>query len=152
MPRLYSHFPDMSSSTVGAHVGQRIRFGGFRHYDYGPTKNVEVYGQSIAPPYNLSSIQCKYIVLMSAQNDFLSDETDDDILRSQLRGNPNYINIFCDRISVSVPLYTDYLVPYQFFSHGDFLYGNNAGVYINSPILRILASLNLNSEIANLTN
>ncbi len=89
IPRLFAHFPDSTSTITGAHLGQRIKSGNFAHYDYGVVKNLEIYGQTAPPNYNLSKIDSQYIVLMSALNDFLGDPTDVDLLRSQLTGSIN---------------------------------------------------------------
>ncbi len=70
-------------------MGQRIKSGNFSYYDYGVAKNLKIYGQTEPPNYNISKIDSQYIVLMSALNDFLGDNTDVDLLRSQLTGSIN---------------------------------------------------------------
>jgi len=47
-----------------------VNSGGFRKYDYGPDKNLEVYGQEIPPEYDFTKITAP-IALYWAQNDWL---------------------------------------------------------------------------------
>jgi hypothetical protein len=42
--------------SVVRYRAQSIRNGTFSHFDYGAKENLEVYGQKVPPPYDLSSI------------------------------------------------------------------------------------------------
>lgn len=96
----------------------------FRMYDYKDEyKNMEEYGQTVPPRYNLSNIQLKTIVLFRGVRDFLSDPIDQIILVNRLK----------------VPLYEDHVL--ETYSHLDFLISPTIVRDVNEPILRILDKL-----------
>lgn len=86
----FAHFPDGTSTRALAHLAQRVVFNTFSFYDWGETKNIELYNTPIAPIYNLSRIDNQYMIFFSGMNDYLADPTDVDILRSKLTGKISY--------------------------------------------------------------
>lgn len=50
------HFPSGSSVKNMDHFDQIIKSGKFRKYDYGATKNQQIYGTKEPPVYNLTRI------------------------------------------------------------------------------------------------
>lgn len=90
-------------------------------YDYG-WRNKKVYGQSSPPEYDLSKITNQHIVLMSSKNDKLADPEDVNLLRSKLTVKP----------------VIDYIVPYDKFTHTDFLVAMNASFLVNSVVIQAL--------------
>ncbi|CAG2119232.1 unnamed protein product, partial [Medioppia subpectinata] len=124
-PRLFAHFPDSSSTIAVSHVIQRIMNENFSYFSYNSSEmNQRVYGQQTAPNYNISSIDSKYIVIMNGLNDWIADPTDVDILVDQL----------------TVPI-VRHVIPYEHWTHGDFVFAREVGKYINAPILGVLHSL-----------
>lgn len=96
----------------------------FRMYDYkDELRNLEEYGQTVPPAYNISKINLRTIVLFRGTADFLSDPVDQMFLLNRLR----------------VPLYEDHIL--EDYSHIDFLLSPSVTRDINEPVLRILDTL-----------
>lgn len=93
----------------------------FRMYDYkDDMRNMEEYGQTVPPQYNVSKIDLKTITLFRGTNDHLSDAEDQMILLSRLR----------------VPLYEDHIL--EDYSHIDFIVSPTVTRDVNEHVLRIL--------------
>lgn len=101
---------------------QNIKHSRFADFDYGPLKNMEVYGRREAPAFPIEDITNPNIAMISGLNDFLAPPGDVDVLRSRLR----------------VKLIMDYVIPYEKWSHLDFAIGVEAGKYVNKPVLDVL--------------
>ncbi|PNF31184.1 Lipase 3 [Cryptotermes secundus] len=56
LPVYLSHLIAGTSKKTVEHYAQIIRSGKFQEFDYGPVKNMEYYGQSEPPDYNLKNI------------------------------------------------------------------------------------------------
>ena len=102
--------------------GQAIKTGKFADFDYGSKKNLEVYGRETPPEFVIEDITNPNIAMIAGVNDFLATPADVDILRSRLR----------------VKLLMDYVVPYEKWSHLDFIWGIGASKYVNQPVIQML--------------
>lgn len=83
---------------------------------------MDKYGQSTPPIYDLKKITCEHICLFHGRNDWFTAEEDLDFLRQEL----------------TVPILEDYRVPDDNWNHLDFIFGKEAGKYVNTKILDIL--------------
>lgn len=106
------------------HWSQSMMNGTFSHMDHGSfEENMKRYGSGIPPPYMIENITCKDIALFSSPADLFGPPEDVQRLRNRLR----------------VPLMDDYIVPFKKWSHLDFMWGMDAGKYVNQRALDILA-------------
>jgi len=97
----------------------------FRMFDYkDETRNMEEYGQTVPPAYNVSKVNLRTIILYRGTNDYLSDPEDQMILLSRLK----------------VPLYEDHIL--EDYSHIDFLVSPTVTRDVNEPILKALDTIN----------
>ncbi|CAK1584109.1 unnamed protein product [Parnassius mnemosyne] len=87
---LFGHFPAGTSIRNLAFYGQNVIGGRFQKYDYGPNKNLELYGTVQPPLYNLNRTNIP-VVLMYGENDVLVDSKDVQWLSTQL---PNLIESY----------------------------------------------------------
>lgn len=100
---------------------QNQKSGDFRMFDFGSDeKNMERYGQTVPPAYNVSQIRLRTMAFFRGTNDFMSDPADQALLISRL----------------SVPLYEDHVL--DGYGHMGFLISPTVVRDINEPILRIL--------------
>ena len=58
----------------------------FSYYSYSPDINRQLYGQEVAPNYDISRINSENIVIMQGLNDWIADTVDVEILINQLKG------------------------------------------------------------------
>lgn len=100
-----------------AHFAQLVVSGNFQRYDEGTKGNIKRYGTRKPPQYNISQISSP-IVLISAQSDSLSSLKDVDILASRL---PNLLE--------------NYVVPKQYWSHHNHIWGYNAPELVYTKVL-----------------
>lgn len=106
------------------HFAQNALDHDFRMYDYKDDKrNMEEYGQTVPPQYNVSKINLPTICLFRGTNDYLSTPQDQMILLSRLR----------------VPIYEDHIL--EDYSHIDFIVSPTVTRDINEPVLRIIDKL-----------
>ncbi|CAG5013326.1 unnamed protein product [Parnassius apollo] len=87
---LFGHFPAGTSARNLAVFGQNVIAGRFQKYDYGPSKNLELYGTVNPPLYNLNRTNMP-VVLLHSENDLLVDSKDVQWLSAQL---PNLIESY----------------------------------------------------------
>ena len=80
----YSLFPSGCGWKNFVHYGQVIKTGGFLRYDFGHEKNLEKYGQSSPPSYDLSALADWPVALFHGTEDVLSDPIDVSTLASQI--------------------------------------------------------------------
>lgn len=109
------------------HMGQIVRNNRFAYYDYGSNGNMLMYNNYKSPIYPLENIKSNDISLFSSLNDGCATRKDVLILKKQLK-NSNIVN--------------DYVIPYNLWSHLDFIWGKDAAFFVNEPILNILTSYN----------
>ncbi|XP_065225617.1 lipase 3-like [Planococcus citri] len=105
MPSVYANFPAGSSIKVSNHVSQ-IQIS-FSHYDYGPVKNLQIYGTQLPPEYNISNIRIP-VRIYYAKADFVS--------------TPEHVRIFYDKLPMRAGLLE---IADPNFSHMDFIYNAN---------------------------
>jgi lysosomal acid lipase/cholesteryl ester hydrolase len=70
LPEIFGHLPAGTSVPSVVHYAQGVTSTSFMKYDYGPEKNLEVYGQISPPEYDLSKITAP-VALYWAENDWL---------------------------------------------------------------------------------
>jgi lysosomal acid lipase/cholesteryl ester hydrolase len=67
---IMGHFPAGTSTKTVLHYVQLVKSGNFQKYDYGKTKNLEIYGEKEPPHYNLTAITAP-VALYWGENDAL---------------------------------------------------------------------------------
>lgn len=87
---LFGHFPAGTSAYTLAIYGQGVISKNFQKYDYGFSKNLQLYGSPIPPLYNLKKSTMP-VVLIYGKNDFLVDPRDVKWLSKQL---PNMLETY----------------------------------------------------------
>ncbi|CAH2056966.1 unnamed protein product, partial [Iphiclides podalirius] len=102
---LFGHFPAGTSVHNLVRYGQSMRSAKFEKFDYGKTKNLEVYGSSRPPEYNLSAVTLPVMVLYG-ESDHLVDPKDVFWLVSKL---PNVV----ETVKVDDPLWNHLDVTYS---------------------------------------
>ena len=78
------HFPSGSSIKDLSHFAQLVRNQSFSQLDYGTSKNIQIYGTTKPPDYDLSKIQYK-VCLFAGKDDRLATVDDNRILRDILK-------------------------------------------------------------------
>ncbi|XP_037777859.1 gastric triacylglycerol lipase-like [Penaeus monodon] len=122
LPVIFAHTPAGTSRRVVTHFLQVIASEKFQAYDHGRTRNLKMYG-SVAPPvYSLGKIKVPVGIFWS-ENDWVADPRDVYQTASEL---PN------------VTLYQR--VPPRDFSHTDFLWAENARLFVYNPLMEFLDS------------
>ncbi|KAI1288016.1 Lipase member K [Halotydeus destructor] len=111
----------MSRKTL-AHVAQMVQHEAFVKFDFGPEKNMTVYGTEAPTAYDLDKITNKHICFMAAKNDSIT----------------KYKNVQLLERLLPVPLMDNYVVPDGKFNHGDFLLGKQLGKFVNCRIIENL--------------
>lgn len=106
-----------------AHLIQMRYTSKFGKFDFGKELNITKYGTADAPLYNLSAINPAKITIMYSEGDRLVTPTDIHYLCSQLGGTKNTI-----------------LVERHDYDHFDYQLGYASGLYVNKPIIKLLAS------------
>ncbi len=84
------HFPSGTSLKDLSHFAQAVRDKTFARYDYGPSKNRELYGQDTPPSYNLTKIQNK-VCLFVGKDDKLATVADNRGLKGTLEQIGNLV-------------------------------------------------------------
>lgn len=90
MPVFLAHFPSGTSLKDISHFAQFVRNKNFAQFDYGKVKNLEIYGNSIPPEYNLNKIRNK-ICLFVGTDDRLATTKDNRIFKEILSKNGNLV-------------------------------------------------------------
>lgn len=123
LPVYLSHTPAGTSAWNIVHFGQNYLSGKFRRFDLGnEKKNIDLYGQSSPPEYDLTKITNKYIALFSSLNDWLAPPEDVLTLKHTLK----------------VPLLEDHVVPNPKWNHLDFIWGKDAGQVVYKRVIELL--------------
>ncbi|XP_034239524.1 lipase 1-like [Thrips palmi] len=114
---LFAHFPQGASIRQFMHYAQAMAsHGEFRHYDYGPVKNRQLYGSAQPPSYNFSAIVTPTYVICG-KTDYSPGIQD------------------CLKFVNATPAVKRHLeVPYN---HADFLVSDDVDEYLNKPIIDI---------------
>ncbi|XP_013163223.1 PREDICTED: lipase 3-like [Papilio xuthus] len=120
LPVLYGHMPSGASGKQFAHYAQGIVSGDFRQFDYGDMVNTVVYGEKRPPSYVLENVRTP-VAMFYSEADWLADPRDVDQLYNKLT---NVIDL--------------YKVPYEHFSHLDFIVAKDFKTLIYSRIRKLL--------------
>ncbi|CAG5055774.1 unnamed protein product [Parnassius apollo] len=120
LPVLYSHIPSGASAKQFAHYGQGVVSEDFRQFDYGDIKNLDLYGSNMPPSYNLENIIAP-VSMFYSEADWFTDPRDVDKLYRRLG---NVIDL--------------YKVPYDHFSHLDFIIAKDFKTLIYSRLRKLL--------------
>ncbi|XP_037526477.1 lipase member M [Rhipicephalus sanguineus] len=112
-----SHIPSGASKRNVEQYAQIIRARNFVKYNYGPLRNLDLYGTVDSPAYDFSKITAP-VALFSARNDFFANPEDVSTLRRSL---PNVV--------------MDYIVPEPAFTHLDFVLGTDAATVVYRPLI-----------------
>ncbi|KAF2893236.1 hypothetical protein ILUMI_12940 [Ignelater luminosus] len=83
IPVIATNTPAGSSMVQALHYGQLLKSKKFRKYDYGEDKNLEIYGQSTPPDYDLRKITTPIAMYYGDKDPFTSKE-DADRLASEV--------------------------------------------------------------------
>ncbi|KAK0080851.1 hypothetical protein PV325_013227 [Microctonus aethiopoides] len=75
VPMLTNYIPDTTSTMVLMHYAQWIQSGHFQQYDYGKTKNLEIYNQTTPPDYDITKINIPNVIFY-AEADWYADTKD----------------------------------------------------------------------------
>lgn len=124
LPVYINHIPaGTSCKNIRHYIQQIFHADTLTMYDYGFGGNIRKYGQINPPQYNLGRITLnKSISLIYGQSDFLSVLGDIDRLKGQL----------------NVQLADDYLIPDHLWNHLDFIWGKDAGKFVNRKVIEII--------------
>ncbi|XP_049511212.1 lipase 3 [Dermacentor silvarum] len=112
-----SHLPSGASKRNVEQYAQIIRARNFVKYNYGPQRNLYLYGTVESPAYDFSRITAP-VALFSARKDFFANPEDVSTLRRSL---PNVV--------------LDYIVPDPDFTHLDFVLGTEAAAFVYRPLI-----------------
>ncbi|CAK1584937.1 unnamed protein product [Parnassius mnemosyne] len=120
LPVLYGHIPSGASVKQLAHYGQGVVSEDFRQFDYGDSKNLDLYESNVPPSYNLENIVAP-VSLFYSEADWFTDPRDVNALYKRLG---NVIDV--------------YKVPYEQFSHLDFIIAKDFKPLIYSRLRKLL--------------
>ncbi|XP_017786628.1 PREDICTED: lipase member K-like [Nicrophorus vespilloides] len=115
--------PDAASTKTITHYAQFVNSKRFQYFDYGRTANTRIYGDPIAPLYDISNITIP-IYLMHGEND-------------QLATMSNVENFFKD-LPESTKKNGKFLVPYKKFNHLDFISAKDQKSLLYDPLVNFL--------------
>ncbi|XP_063626499.1 lipase 3-like [Cydia splendana] len=120
LPVILSHVPSGASAKQLAHYGQGIISGKFRKFDYDETENLERYGSSEPPDYDLSRVSPP-VSLVYSDADWLCDARDVDSLQDKL---PNVVD--------------KHMVQSINFNHMDYVFAKDVKRLIYEPLSKML--------------
>lgn len=119
IPTMLKHFPQGTSIETVLHYRQIIISGKFSQYDFGPERNVILYKNMTPPEYSLENITSP-VILYYGPNDAYTTREDVMVLRSKL------------------PNATSRQVPFEMFSHLDFLFSNDSKRLLYNDVMNVL--------------
>ncbi|KAJ8967858.1 hypothetical protein NQ317_017625, partial [Molorchus minor] len=119
-PLIFQTTPSDASTKQFIHYFQLIKSGRFRQFDYGHRKNIKIYGKKHPPDYNISTITAP-IALYYGKNDRYVDIGD---VKHTIQILSNVVH--------------DYLIPYEHFNHGDFLFASDVKPLLYDKIFRVM--------------
>ncbi|KAL3279055.1 hypothetical protein HHI36_016570 [Cryptolaemus montrouzieri] len=119
LPLWFRFSPKVAAKQI-VHYLQLIYSGTFRKFDYGTTKNLQIYGQSKPPDYPVGNITAP-IAFYSSLGDFMAEYSDIQQMCSRI--------LSCER---------SFLLRSKHFSHFDFILSNKVEKKLNVPMLRFM--------------
>ncbi|CAG4933949.1 unnamed protein product [Parnassius apollo] len=120
LPVLYSHIPSGASVKQFVHYGQGVVSGDFKQFDYGDITNLDLYGSNVQPLYNLQNVTAP-VSMFYSEADWFTD--------------PRDLNKLYKRLGNVIDLYK---VPYEQFSHLDFLIAKDFKTLIYLRLRKLL--------------
>lgn len=117
LPVINAHSPAGAASRQMIHFGQVIRSMLFRRFDHGISGNINAYGTTFPPLYNLLRVTTP-THLYYGMNDWMVTPVDTSLLAT---GLPN--------------LRLLYMVPHPLWNHMDFVWGLNVRRLVYEPML-----------------
>lgn len=123
LPVYLHHTPAGTSTQNIAHYVQLLSAKRMQHYDYGATENRRRYGQTMPPEYNVSKITTP-VALFWSDNDILADPEDVKLLSQKLKN-----------------LVLNYRVPFDEFSHLDFMWAIDGKILLYNKVIELLKKL-----------
>ncbi|XP_066257714.1 lipase 3-like [Euwallacea similis] len=120
IPLIIQTGPAGASLYQVLHYAQLVNTGKFIKYDWSPKENLLKYNSTVPPEYNLGHVTCP-VALFYGDADLLTTKEDVAILATRL---PNVVDV--------------YRVPYDNWSHMDFLWAKDVDKLLNKHLLRVL--------------
>lgn len=80
-----AHFPSGSGFGPVSHYAQLYKYNKLCRYDYGPSENLLIYGQSEPPEYDFNKIEYGQYYLYYSEDDILADRRDVENFRDILQ-------------------------------------------------------------------
>ncbi|KAL1513436.1 hypothetical protein ABEB36_002847 [Hypothenemus hampei] len=114
-----SVLPRVSSKQI-VHFLDNVKNKWFRKFDYGPKKNMEVYGQILPPEYNLTAATAPFVFFVAKADSLVTLE-----------------NVL-DSVRVTRNTVLLYTILDDTFNHVDYLLSGNATELVYEPTYRIL--------------
>ncbi|CAH2056962.1 unnamed protein product, partial [Iphiclides podalirius] len=105
---LLGHFPAGTSVKTMAWYGQALNADVFQNFDYGASRNLQVYGTAQPPAFNMSAVTVP-VVVIHGRNDFLTSPADVEWITSQI---PHVL----EQYYVADPLWDHFDVTYSQFT------------------------------------
>ncbi|ODM90296.1 Lipase 3 [Orchesella cincta] len=128
LPLITMVAPSSSSVKKGIWAIQQMGWGEFSQYDYGISRNREVYGCDKPPRYNLTNVHVPILIIIGL-NDIISSPRDCRTLAKRL---PNYVDV--------------HYVNNLFFTHSSFTYAKGVGELVYSRIVKAHDAFRLTRE------
>lgn len=145
MPTLLGHMPAGSSVRCLVHYAQGVNSGKFRKYDFGRTKNIEVYGTPDPPEYRVDRITAP-VAFYWGENDWLGVKAVSHSLVGYVTFAPLFpnLNYFCSfqdtyRLAEQMPnLQRMFRVNHDKYNHLDFLWATDNLELINRQTIEFM--------------
>ncbi|XP_031767964.2 lipase 3-like [Galleria mellonella] len=120
LPVIFGHYPAGMGTKVALHYGQLALTGKFSRYDYGFFENLIMYGSLTPPDYELDKITSP-VAIYYATKDRVTPQASVDAISSRL-GNVVKLT----------------RVPYDDFSHADFLFARDVKELLYDDVLDLI--------------
>ncbi|XP_069696403.1 lipase 1-like isoform X2 [Periplaneta americana] len=117
---MLAHTPAGASTRQVLHFAQLALSGEFQQFDFGEEKNMEVYGQTVPPVYDIRKVTTP-VALYYSDNDKLAP----------------YYNVKLIA-SVLPKVKSKFRVPLKAFNHLDFMWGSGANVLLYKEVIRLM--------------
>ncbi|KAI8434038.1 hypothetical protein MSG28_012188 [Choristoneura fumiferana] len=128
---IVGHTPAGTNRKTLVHFSQVSLNKRFAYYDYGLSKNLQRYGSSVPPSYDLGKVMAR-VALMVGKNDSVATVEDVDILRKKLSNVAGY-----------------YLLEPELWNHVDFVWANDMDVYLYPKIFSVLQKFEEHNACSN---